>query len=328
MSSSSRPSIILTRRWPQAVEEKLAVHFNANFNTEDTAFNSDQLRDALCNYDAVLPTVTDKLDESVFAALQPGDIKTTIIANYGVGYSHIDMDHTRRLGITVTNTPDVLSACTSDIAIMLMLMVARRAGEGERELRARQWTGWRPTHLVGSRVTGKTLGIVGFGRIGRETAQRAAGFDMSIRVYNRSAVDPDILQQYNAVQDVSLQALVQHSDFVSLHCPGGAENRHLINADVLSHMRPDAFLINTARGEVVDEAALITALNAGTIAGAALDVFDGEPELNAHWYGVKNAVLLPHLGSATDSTRNEMGYRALQNLLSFFDKKTPPDQVA
>ena len=328
MSQSSTPSIILTRRWPQAVEDKLSAHFKVSFNADDTPMNADQLRQALCEYDAVLPTVTDKLDASVFAPLQPAEIKTRLIANYGVGFSHVDLEHTRRLGITVTNTPDVLSACTADIAIMLMLMVARRAGEGERELRAGEWSGWRPTHLVGSKVTGKTLGIVGFGRIGRETAKRAAGFDMSIRVYNRSAINPDVLKSYNALQDTSLESLVQQSDFVSLHCPGGAENKHLINSTLLRQMKPGAFLINTARGEVVDEAALISALNDGTIAGAGLDVFDGEPNLNPDWYGVQNAVLLPHLGSATDHTRNEMGFKALQNLISFFAGETPPDRVA
>jgi lactate dehydrogenase-like 2-hydroxyacid dehydrogenase len=229
----------------------------------------------------------------------------------------------------VTNTPDVLSECTADIAMTLMLMVARRAGEGERELREGRWTGWRPTHLIGTKVSGATLGIIGFGRIGQAMAQRAHfGFGMKIVVQNRSAIAPEVLARYNATQAASIEDLLPQCDFVSLHCPGGAANRHLINARRLDLMRPGAFLINTARGEVVDEHALAQALWFGTIAGAGLDVFEREPRIPDELLGADNLVLLPHLGSATRETREAMGFRVLQNLTDFFDGRQPRDRVA
>jgi glyoxylate reductase len=276
--------------------------------------------------DAILPTVTDALGPEVFDGPAP---RTRILANYGVGFSHIDTEAARRHGIVVTNTPDVLSDCTADIAMTLLLMVARRAGEGEREVRAGQWTGWRPTHLVGTKVAGKTLGIIGFGRIGQEMARRAHhGFGMKIRVQNRSAVAPEILARFGAEQVESVEALLPQCDFVSLHCPGGAANRHLINADRLARMRTGAILINTARGEVVDEAALAEALQSGHLGGAGLDVFDGEPRIAPVLLESPRLVMLPHLGSATRETREAMGFRVVENLTAFFDGGTPRDRVA
>jgi glyoxylate reductase len=222
----------------------------------------------------------------------------------------------------------VLSECTADIAMTLLLMVARRAGEGEREVRAGQWTGWRPTHLIGTKVSGKTLGIIGYGRIGQEMARRAHhGFGMDILVYNRSQVAPEVLAQCNATQVASVDDLLPHCDFVSLHCPGGAENRHLINARRLDLMKQDAFLINTARGEVVDDTALTQALMFDMIGGAGLDVFDGEPRINPDLMQCDNVVMLPHLGSATREAREAMGFRVLDNLSDFFQGRTPRDQV-
>ncbi|MFY2825098.1 2-hydroxyacid dehydrogenase, partial [Ruegeria sp. MALMAid1280] len=234
----------------------------------------------------------------------------------------------RDLGMTVTNTPDVLSECTADLAITLLLMVARRAGEGERELRAGNWSGWRPTHLVGTKVSGKTLGIIGFGRIGQEVARRAHhGFGMDILVYNRSKVATDVLARCNATQVDAIDDLLPQCDFVSLHCPGGAANRHLINSRRLNLMKQDAFLINTARGEVIDEWALIQALMFDMIGGAALDVFDGEPRISPDLLQCDNLVMLPHLGSATRESREAMGFRVLDNLSDFFAGKTPRDKV-
>ena len=254
----AKPRVLVTRRWPAAVEARLAQDYEAEFNRSDTPLDAGQIRDALAQYDAVLPTVTDTLCAQALDVRKP---RTKILANYGVGYSHIDAPSARELGLTVTNTPDVLSECTADIAMTLLLMVARRAGEGERELRDGRWTGWRPTHLIGTKVSGKTLGIIGFGRIGQEMARRAHhGFGMDILVYNRSAVNPDVLARYGATQITSLDDMLPKCDFVSLHCPGGKENRHLINGRRLDLMKPDAFLINTARGEVIDERALTQAL--------------------------------------------------------------------
>ncbi|WP_281972635.1 2-hydroxyacid dehydrogenase [Ruegeria faecimaris] len=320
-----KPSVLVTRRWPAAVEAQLAENYNTVLNIGDKPLSPAEIRDALKRYDAVLPTVTDTLSAE---ALDVSAAQTKILANYGVGYSHICEPAARSLGMTVTNTPDVLSECTADLAMTLLLMVARRAGQGERELRAGGWTGWRPTHLVGTKVSGKTLGIIGFGRIGQEMARRAHhGFGMNILVQNRSTVSSEVLKQFNATQVDTVDDLLPHCDFVSLHCPGGAANRHLINGRRMDLMKPNAFLINTARGEVVDEHALVQSLMFDTIGGAALDVFDGEPRISPDLLQCDNLVMLPHLGSATKESREAMGFRVLDNLADFFAGRTPRDQV-
>lgn len=322
---NNRPRVLVTRRWPETVEAELAERFDTVFNIEDKPMSAADFRDALAQFDAILPTVTDRLGAE---ALDVSEARTRLLANYGVGFSHIDTDATKRLGIAVTNTPDVLSECTADLAMTLLLMVARRAGEGERELRAGQWTGWRPTHMVGAKVSGKVLGIVGFGRIGQAMAQRAHfGFGMKIVVQNRSRVPQEVLDRYNATQVDSLEDLLPQCDFVSLHCPGGAANRHLIDSRRMDLMKPGAFLINTARGEVIDEHALIQALTYDCIGGAALDVFNGEPNVAPVLMEFDNLVLLPHLGSATEETRVAMGRRVLDNLVDFFEDRDPGDRV-
>ena len=321
----AKPRVLVTRRWPQAVEARLSEIFDAQLNLGDKPLSPTEFRAAIREYDAILPTVTDKIGAPALECDKP---QTRILANYGVGYSHIDLNRVNQHGIVVTNTPDVLSECTADLAMTLMLMVARRAGEGERELRAGQWSGWRPTHLVGTKVSGKTLGIVGYGRIGQEMARRAHhGFGMKILAFNRSPVAPEVLAQCQATQVASLDEMLPECDFVSLHCPGGAENRHLINAARLARMRPDAFLINTARGEVIDEAALMQALWFDTIGGAALDVFDGEPVINPQLLESDRLVMLPHLGSATREAREAMGFRVIDNLQDFFSGREPRDRV-
>lgn len=322
----TRPRILVTRRWPQAVETKMAEVFDLTLNTSDRPLTELELKDALGQYDAVLPTVTDRLPAAVF---DRASTRTRILANYGVGFAHIDTQAAKARGIAVTNTPDVLSECTADIAMTLLLMAARRAGEGERELREGHWTGWRPTHLIGTKVSGATLGIIGFGRIGQAMAQRAHfGFGMKILVQNRSPVPAEVLARYNATQVPTIEDLLPDCDFVSLHCPGGAANRHLINARRLDLMKPTAFLINTARGEVVDEHALAQSLWFNTIGGAGLDVFEREPAVPDALLNADNLVLLPHLGSATRETREAMGFRVLDNLTAFFDGRTPRDRVA
>lgn len=321
-----KPSVLLTRRWPNVVEQKLAEDYNVVLNRNDRPLSEADFRDAIANFDAVLPTVTDKISAK---ALDVPKAKTKILANYGVGFSHIDVTAATKHGIAITNTPDVLSECTADLAMTLMLMVARRAGDGEREVRSGAWSGWRPTHLIGTKVSGKTLGIIGFGRIGQQMARRAHhGFGMEIVVFNRSPVDQMVLAQFNARQVDTIEALLPVCDFVSLHCPGGAENRHMINSARLDLMKPDAFLINTARGEVVNEKALAQALMFDTIGGAALDVFDAEPHVNPMLAQCDNLVMLPHLGSATKEAREAMGFRVLDNLNDFFKGTAPRDRVA
>lgn len=322
----AKPRVLVTRAWPKAVEAKMAEAFDLTLNRDDRPLAPADLRSAMAEYDAVLPTVTDRLPALVFDLPKA---RTKILANYGVGFAHIDTEAAKSHGIAVTNTPDVLSECTADIAMTLMLMVARRAGEGEREVREGRWTGWRPTHLIGTKVSGATLGIIGFGRIGQAMAQRAHhGFGMKILVQNRSAVAPEVLARYNAVQVPTVEDLLPQCDFVSLHCPGGASNRHLIDARRLDLMKPDAYLINTARGEVVDEYALAQALWFGTIGGAGLDVFEREPAIPNELLGAENLVMLPHLGSATRETREAMGFRVFENLQDFFEGREPRDKVA
>jgi glyoxylate reductase len=322
----NKPKVVVTRRWPEAVEAALLEDFDVTFNRKDHALTSAELKDAVRFADAVLPTVTDRIDARVLEDAKP---RTRILANYGVGYSHIDMEAARNHGITVTNTPDVLSDCTADLTLTLMLMAARRASEGEREVRTGAWEGWRPTHLLGAKVSGKTLGIIGFGRIGQEVAKRAHhGFGMRVLVFNRSPLAADVLAETGAEPVASIDELLPQADFVSLHCPGGAANKHLIDARRLDLMKSSAFLINTARGEVVDERALVHALSFETIGGAGLDVFNGEPDVLPELRACENAVLLPHLGSATRETREAMGYRVVQNLKDFFEGRPPRDLVA
>lgn len=320
-----QPSLFVTRRLPRAVEAGLAERFHLTLNKGDQPLAAEDLREAVSRFDAVLPTVTDRFCQRALDT-RP---QAKILANYGVGYSHIDMHSVSRHGIAVTNTPDVLSECTADLAVMLMLMVARRAGDGERELRAGRWAGWTPTHLLGTKVSGKTLGIIGFGRIGQEVARRAHyGFGMNVVVYNRSPIPADRLAATGARQADSIDALLPECDFVSLHCPGGAQNRHLMNGRRFDLMREGAYLINTARGEVVDEHALEQALTFGVIGGAALDVFDAEPRINPALRDLDNLVMLPHLGSATTEAREAMGFRAMDNLVDFFEGREPRDRVA
>ena len=318
----AKPLAIVTRRWPSSVEARLADAFDVRLNADDHPFSPDELRTALTEADALCATVTDELSAEV---LSTGE-RTRIIANFGVGVNHIDLDAARAEGIAVTNTPDVLSECTADLAMALLLMSARRAGEGERELRAGQWIGWRPTHLTGTRVWGKTLGIVGMGRIGIATARRAhEGFGMRILCFNRSRLPRSVLRKLAAEQVDSLDKLLPQVDFLSLHCPANPESHHLIDAASLALMRPSAHLINTARGSVVDEAALAEALKQGAIAGAGLDVYEAEPKVHPELLGLDNAVLLPHMGSGTDATREAMGLRVIDNLKAFFAGEKPPD---
>ena len=322
----TKPKILVSRRWPEAVETAMVKKYDVTFNIKDKPLSTNEFKDALSIYDAILPTVTDKISSEVFKVKNP---RTKIFGNYGVGFSHIDIPAAKAAGITVSNTPDVLSDCTADITLTLMLMAARRAGEGEREVRSGNWEGWRPRHLIGTRITGKTLGIIGFGRIGREVAKRAHfGFGMKIVVQNRSKIGNDILIRTNAHQVDNINELLETSDFISLHCPGGDDNHHLISTKQFKKMKNSAILINTARGEVVDDNALILALKSKEISAVGLDVFNNEPNINPELMKFENAILLPHLGSATQETREAMGFRVLDNIADFFEGKVPRDKVA
>lgn len=320
-----KPRILVTRRWPAAVEAVLAERFEVTLNKDDVPLGENELRQALTEYDGVLPTVSDKLPAAVF----DGEVRAKILGNFGVGFNHIDIATAKAKGIAVTNTPGVLTDCTADIAMLLLLSVARRGGEGERQLRAGEWKGWCPTHMIGTKVTGKTVGIIGFGRIGKAFAQRCHfGFGMNVVFHNRSQVDPAEAARYGARQLSSVEDVLAASDFVSLHCPGGVENRHLMNASRFAAMKPGAFLINTARGDVVDEAALVAALADGRIRGAGLDVYEAEPHVPDALRRMENVVLLPHLGSATEETRTAMGMKVMENVEAFFEGREVPDRVA
>ena len=321
----AKPRVLVTRRWPEEVERQLAERFDVTFNEGDVPIGAAELAAAMGEYDVLSPTVSDRIDATVIA----GGDRVRLIANYGVGFEHIDVDAAKAKGIAVSNTPGVLTDATADIALTLVLMAARRAGEGEREVRAGEWTGWRPTHLLGSSLAGKTLGLVGFGRIGIATARRAHhGFGMKIAYYGRREALPDVARELDAQFHPDLHDLLAASDFVSLHTPGGSETANLIDARALAAMKRGAYLINTARGGVVDHTALADALRSGHLAGAGLDVFPQEPKIPEELLALENVVLLPHLGSATRETRVAMGERALANVIAWSEDRPLPDRVA
>ena len=320
-----RPRVVVPRRLPDAVERQLVERFDARLNTADTPLTPRQLGEAMRAADALLPTVTDRVTADVLGV---EGRRVRIVSNFGVGFNNIDVAAAKAEGVVVTNTPDVLTDDTADVAVALMLMVARRLGEGERHVRSGAWTGWRPTHMLGTKLSGKTLGVVGLGRIGRAVSRRAHhGFGMRV-LYHGPPAPAGVEHEVGAERIESLDALLAASDVVSLHCPSTPETRHLLNADRLRRMRPHAFLINTARGDVVDEAALVDALRSGVIAGAGVDVFEREPSVPEALHALENVVLLPHLGSATVETRVAMGERALANLTAFFEGREPRDRVA
>ncbi len=320
-------TVIVTRRWPEVVEEELKqMCDDVRLNEDDHPMSKDELKDALRNAECVLPTVTDPFDADVLGV---SGMRCKFLGNFGVGFNHIDLDAAKTAGLVVTNTPEVLTDCTADIAMALLLTVARRIGEGERHVRAQAWAGWRPTHMLGAKVTGKTLGLVGFGRIAQAVAKKAHfGFGMKIIYHDPFEVPAEVTKKYDAESCASVEELLPKADFISLHCPGGKQTYHLINRERLALMKPSAYLINTARGDVVDNQALIAALGDKSIAGAGLDVYEGEPALDPGFLKLENAVLLPHLGSASLETRIAMGRRVLENLSAYLAGKAPGDRVA
>ena len=323
--TAAHPSIRVMRRLPTEVERVLAERLGARLNPDDVPLDRSRLADAMRDADILVPTITDRIDAELLTV--PGR-RVRLIASYGAGVDHIDLAAARDAGITVTNTPDALTEATAELAILLMLMAARRAGEGEREVRAGAWTGWRPTHLVGNGLHGRVLALVGFGRIAQATAAKARGLGMTIRYFNRSPVDPAVTARLAAEPVDTLVDLVRGADVVSLHTPGGAATRHMIDRGILRAMQPHAILVNTARGPVIDEAALVEALEAGWIGAAALDVYAEEPVVHPGLLAHSRSVLLPHLGSATIEARNAMGMQAIANIDAFLSGKALPNRVA
>lgn len=314
--------LLMTRRLPDSVIAAAEAAFDLTLNPSDAALSVAEARVALGDYDAVLATLGDGFTAEAFDGLSP---RCKVIANFGVGYNHIDAAAAGAASVVVTNTPGVLTDATADIAVTLMLMAARRASEGERMLRAGRWTGWEPTQMLGLHVTGKTVGIIGMGRIGKAVAQRCHyGFGMKVVFHNRSRVaDPGL----PATQLDGLHAVMAASDVVIVCVPGGAETRHLIDAAALAAMQPHAVFVNVARGDVVDEAALIAALERRSIAGAGLDVYEFEPTVPEALIRLENTALLPHLGSAALEVREAMGRMALENAIAVTEGRTPPNAV-
>ncbi len=320
---SDRPTVLVTRKLPDAVEERLRRDYDPRFNPEDRRYSDDELVERAQEADAIVPCHTENLSAAVIARF-PARLRA--IVNFSVGVDHVDLAAAKARGIAVTNTPEVLSDATAEIAMLLMLGAARRASEGERLLRSGGWTTWSPAFMVGIGVTGKRLGIVGMGRVGLVTARRARGFDMTVHYHNHRRLAAEL--EAGATFHESLEAMLPECDFLSIHCPATPETRKLINAERIALLPDDAILVNTARGAIVDEAALLAALASGKLAAAGLDVYDNEPAIDPAFRAVENAFLLPHIGSATRETRDAMGFRALDNLDAITAGNEPRDRVA
>jgi lactate dehydrogenase-like 2-hydroxyacid dehydrogenase len=323
MVSMSKAVILVTRKLPAAVEARLSRDYSPIFNPEDRRYSTDELLQKSEGTDAMLPCHTENLSSEVIEKL-PDSVKA--IANFSVGVDHCDLNAAKKKGIIVTNTPDVLTDATAEIAMLCLLGAARRAGEGERLIRERKWNTWSPDFMVGTQVTGKRIGIIGMGRVGQITARRARGFDMQVHYYNRRRL-PEALEQ-GAVFHESLSTLLPISDFLALHCPSTPETQDLVNEALIAQLPKGAILVNTARGNVIDEDALINALRSGRLRAAGLDVYKNEPAIREEFSQLENLFALPHVGSATHETRDAMGFRALDNLDAIFSGREPKDRVA
>jgi lactate dehydrogenase-like 2-hydroxyacid dehydrogenase len=317
-----KPTIFVTRRLPEAVTHRLTADYEARLNEHDGVLSADQLVKGADGADALLVTPTDKLTAEVIGRL-PKSVR--MIATFSVGYEHIDLNAAKARGLPVSNTPDVLTDATADIALLLMLGAARRAYEGERAVRDASWKSWSTTYMLGIHMTGKRLGIFGMGRIGQAVAKRARAFDMQIHYFNRRRLPAQIEQ--SALYHASADEMLPYCDFLSINAPGGPETHHWLNAERISRLPDRAIVVNTARGPLVDDAALIAALKAGKLFAAGLDVFENEPNIHPGYRDLPNVFLLPHLGSATVETRNAMGFKALDNLDAFFAGRELPDRV-
>lgn len=318
----AKKTVLVTRRLTPAVEARLRRDYDARLNESDAIFTPERLVAAAQGADALLVAATDSVGPAVISNL-PDSVRA--IATFSVGYNHIDIEGCKKRGICVTYTPDVLTDATADLTMLLLLGAARRAGEGERMVRNGEWVGWAPTQLLGTHVTGKKLGILGMGRIGRAVADRARGFAMQIHYSNRKRLPPE--QENGAVFHADPEAMLKAVDILSINCPATPETTRFLDARRIGLMKDGAIVVNSARGAVVDDHALIAALRAGKLASAGLDVFDREPDLEPAYRGLANTFLLPHLGSATVETRDGMGNKCVDNLDAFFAGRTPPDRL-
>ncbi|ASG21714.1 MULTISPECIES: 2-hydroxyacid dehydrogenase [Nitrospirillum] len=324
MSERKKPLVIVTRKLPDVIETRMMELFDTRLSTDDHAMTPAELAEAVKVATVVVPTVTDRLDATVLAHAGP---QLKLIANFGNGVDHIDLKAARERGIMVTNTPGVLTEDTADMTMALILATARRVGEGERLIRAGQWTGWGPTLMLGTRIWGKRLGIVGMGRIGQALARRARGFGLSVHYHNRHRVHPEIEQELEATYWESLDQMLARMDIISINCPHTPATYHLLSARRLNLLRPNSIIVNTARGEVIDENELTRKLAKGEIGAAGLDVFEQEPAINPKLLALSNVVLLPHMGSATIEGRQDMGEKVIVNIKTFVDGHKPPDRV-
>ena len=320
----TKPLVIITRRLPDVIETRMMELFDCRLRDDDAPMTQAELVQAAQDCDVLVPTVTDRIDAAILSQADP---RLKLVASFGTGVDHIDLKSARERGITVTNTPGVLTEDTADMTMAMMLALPRRLSEGERLVRAGLWKGWGPTSMLGQRIWGKRLGIIGMGRIGQAVARRARGFGLAIHYHNRRRVHPDIEAELEATYWESLDQMLSRMDIVSIHCPHTPATYHLLSARRLKLLPSHAYIVNTSRGEVIDENALARLIEAGEIAGAALDVFEHEPAINPKFLKMENVVLLPHMGSSTIEGRIAMGEKVIISIKTFADGHTPPDRV-
>ncbi|MEQ8653812.1 MAG: D-glycerate dehydrogenase [Kiloniellales bacterium] len=324
MPNKTKPRVVVTRRLPDVIETRMMELFDCKLNLDDEPMTQQQLAQAAREADVLVPTVTDRIDAGVLSQAGP---QLRLVASFGTGVDHIDLKTARQRGVTVTNTPGVLTEDTADMTMALLLSVPRRLAEGERVMRSGRWGGWSPTSMLGHRIWGKRLGIIGMGRIGQAVARRARGFGLSVHYHNRRRVHEEVEQELEATYWESLDQMLSRMDFVSVNCPHTPATYHLLSARRLKLLQSHAVVVNTSRGEVIDENALTRMLTAGELAGAGLDVFEHEPAVNPKLLRLDNVVLLPHMGSATLEGRLDMGEKVIINIKTFADGHTPPDRV-
>jgi len=324
MPQIERPKTIVTRTLPEQVEARMAELFDVELNADDTPMSTDRLKDAVARAEVFVPTVTDNITDAVLAS---AGTQLKLIANFGVGVDHIDLAAARAHDIMVTNTPGVLTEDTADMVMALIISVPRRLAEGEKLVGTRQWQGWGPTGMLGHRVNGKRLGIIGMGRIGQAVARRAGGFGIRVDYHNRRRLPEAVEQTLEANWRENLDAMLADIDILSINCPYTPDTHHLLNEKRLRLLGKDVYVINAARGEIIDEKALTDALEKGAIAGAGLDVYENEPHIGDRLLALDNVVLLPHLGSATFEGREAMGDKVIANIRIWADGHRPPDQV-
>ncbi|MBI4967615.1 MAG: D-glycerate dehydrogenase [Rhodospirillales bacterium] len=322
--TNRKPVVVVTRKLPDVIETRMMELFDTKLNLDDHPLAKTELIEAVKTADVLVPTLTDRIDAAILASAGPN---LKLIANFGTGVDHIDLASARQRGMVVTNTPDVLTEDTADMTMALLLAVPRRLSEGERLVRSGDWVGWSPTSMLGHRIWGKRLGIIGMGRIGQAVARRAKGFGLAVHYHNRKRVHPEIETELEATYWESLDQMLARMDIVSIHCPHTPATYHLMSARRLKLLPAHAIVINTARGEVIDENALTRMLAKKELAGAGLDVFENEPAINPKLLALDNVVLLPHMGSATIEGRIDMGEKVIINIKTFSDGHHPPDRV-